>query len=56
MDWEKQYNLIHEFFKTTTEYYDDLQWDGLTLEVWWNDLVIERYNYSDLCEIIEGFS
>ena len=55
MDLDTQYNLIYRFFKTTTEPYDDLEWDGSTLEVLLNDVVIERYSYDDLCDIIDGF-
>lgn len=25
---QKQYDNIYSFFKTTTEYFDELEWDG----------------------------
>ena len=51
--WEKlqtEYNKIHRFFKTTTEFYDDLDWDGKILNVWLNDEIIETYTKKNLIE------
>lgn len=55
MRLQYQWNKIHRFFKTTSEPYDHLDWDGDTLHVWLNDDIIETYSYNDLCEIIEDF-
>ncbi len=55
MNLNMQYNLIYRFFKTTSESYDDLQWDGFVLEVLLKNTVIERYHYDNLCEIIDDF-
>ena len=49
---QHQYDLIYSFFKTTTEPFDDLEWDGKILNVWLNEKIIERYNYKDLKELI----
>ena len=48
---QEEYNKIHRFFKTTTEFYDDLDWDGKILNVWLNDEIIETYTKKDLIEI-----
>lgn len=45
---QAQYDLIHSYFKTTTEPYDFLEWDGRTLKVWFEDCVVENYEYADL--------
>ncbi len=55
MDIQKQYDTIWRFFKTTCEYYDDLDWDGEILQVVYKNETIEEYTYSDLKEIIKGF-
>jgi hypothetical protein len=52
MKLQKDYDLIYSFFKTTTEPFDDLEWDGKTLNVWLNEKIIERYTYKDLIELI----
>lgn len=54
-DPEEQYNKIYRFFKTTPEFYDDLDWDGDTLAVIYRNRVIDLYTYDDLCEIIDDF-
>ena len=55
MNLDRQYNCIYRFFKTTTEPYDNLLWDGSMLEVVLDNRVIEIYKYNDLCVIIDGF-
>jgi hypothetical protein len=55
VDLQKQYDLIHSYFKTTTEPYDELDWDGDTLLVLLDNKVIEKYSYEDLKELIEEF-
>jgi len=54
VDIQKQYDLIRSYFKTTTEPFDELDWDGNLLLVWLDDEVIERYTYEELKELIEG--
>jgi len=51
---QHQYDLIYSFFKTTTEHFDDLEWDGKILNVWLNEKIIERYSYKDLKELINN--
>ncbi len=55
LDIQQQYDLIHSYFKTTTDSYDELDWDGETLLVILDDVVIEIYTYSDLNLMIENF-
>jgi hypothetical protein len=43
-----QYDKIYFYFKTTTEPYDYLEWDGLVLKVWNEDRIAETYKYKDL--------
>jgi len=50
---QKQYDLIYSYFKTTTEYFDYLCWDGATLQVLLKDEVIEQYSIEELKELIE---
>lgn len=49
---QAQYEKIHSFFKTTTEPFDLLDWDGSFLNVWLKDKVIEKYTYDDLKKLI----
>ncbi len=49
---QHQTDLIYAFFKTTTEPFDDLEWDGKILVVWLNEKIIERYSFRDLKEVI----
>ena len=52
---QRQSNLINRYFKTTTEPYDELEWDGKTLQVWLGDETIETYTHTDLTDIIHNF-
>ncbi len=52
---QKQYDLIYSYFKTTTEPYDYLEWNGKNLAVMMNGEVIETYASDDLSKIIDGF-
>lgn len=54
-EYQKQYNLIYSFFKTTTEPFDSFEWDGKNLIVYLGDSIIEKYTYFDLKEIISNF-
>lgn len=55
LDLQRQYNLIYSYFKTTTEPYDELIWDGVMLMVFLNDIKIEEYSYLDLKIMIDNF-
>lgn len=48
VDLQREYDLIYSFFRTTTEPYDDLEWDGEVLNVWYKDEVIEKYSFREL--------
>lgn len=41
---QSQYDKIYSYFKTTTELFDSLEWDGRFLEVIFEDKVIEVYD------------
>ena len=49
---QSQYDKIYSYFKTTTEPFDFLEWDGKVLQVWNNWVVIERYTLKDLKGLI----
>jgi hypothetical protein len=48
----RQYDLIYSFFKTTSEAFDGLDWEGEILSVVFSDSVIEEYTLSDLKKLI----
>lgn len=43
-----QYDRIYSYFKTTTEPFDFLDWDGEILQVWNGDAMVEEYRLKDL--------
>ena len=45
---QNQYDRIYEYFKTTTEQFDFLGWDGKILNVWDNFCITEIYKYREL--------
>lgn len=47
-----QYDRIYSYFKTTTEPYDFLEWDGHVLEVWLNNEIVEKYPLKDIKQIM----
>jgi calcineurin-like phosphoesterase family protein len=47
---DKEFNQIRHFFKTTTEPFNDLEWDGEELLVIYNGLKVETYTKKDLYE------
>lgn len=47
-----QYDKIYSYFRTTTESFDLLEWDGEILNVWINEIILEKYNYEDLKVLI----
>lgn len=52
---QSQYDLIYCYFKTTTEPYDELDWDGEELNVIKEGDTIEIYTLNDLNKIIPKF-
>ncbi|MDR1779329.1 MAG: hypothetical protein LBR50_01185 [Tannerella sp.] len=50
MNLQEQYDKIYSFFKTTTETFDELIWDGNQLSVWLNNKSIEIYSREDVNE------
>lgn len=53
---QKQYDLIHRYFKNTAEPYDKLEWDGENLDIILKDSIIESYTRTDLKKMIPQFS
>ncbi len=52
---QRQYDLIQQYFKTTTEPYDNLEWDGKNLYACLSGKMIETYTYSDLANLVHNF-
>ncbi|MDO8524254.1 MAG: hypothetical protein Q7R99_01335 [bacterium] len=52
---ESQYNKIYSYFKTTTEPFDYLEYEGKDLQVWNKSVVIERYSKKDVKEIFLNY-
>lgn len=52
MSIQEQYDIFYSFFKSTTEPFDEFQWDGSSLNVILNEKIIEKFSYSDLKELI----
>lgn len=50
-----QYDKIYSYFKTTTEPFDYLEWNGKVLEVVNKDIIIEKYLLKDLKNLIFNF-
>jgi len=48
---QPQYDQIYSYFKTITEPFDSLEWDGKILLVLLADKIIEVYKYKDLKEL-----
>jgi len=49
---QQQYDIICQYFKSTTEPFDELDWDGINLIVLLKNVEIEQYLLSDLQELI----
>ena len=49
---QEQYDKIYSYFKTTTEPFDFLEWDGSRLKVWCGERVVEVYSRHDLFPFI----
>ncbi|MCL5733152.1 MAG: hypothetical protein M1334_00610 [Patescibacteria group bacterium] len=45
---QNQYDKIYSYFKTTSEPFDLLEWDGELLNVWGENEIFEIYKYKDL--------
>ncbi len=45
---QSQDDKIYSYFRTTTEPFDFLEWDGDILQVWNNNKILEIYKYKDL--------
>lgn len=45
---QSQYDKIYSYFRTTCEPFDDLDWDGKVLQVWYKGLITESYRIKDL--------
>ena len=52
---QTQCDLISRFLHTTTEPFDNWDWDGNELVIFLNDIIIERYTLNDLTGIIKNF-
>jgi hypothetical protein len=55
MNLQEQYDKICSFFKTTTEPFDELDWNGKLLSVIFNNRVVKEYSYDDLKKLINDF-
>lgn len=53
---QEKYDKIYSFFKSTTEPFDSLEWDGATLLVILEGDVIEKYKMEELSEFIPGLA
>jgi hypothetical protein len=51
---QEQYDKIYSYFKTTTEPFDSLEWDGKTLEVVFNNRVVEVYDKETILSLINN--
>ena len=52
---QSQYDKIYSYFKTTTEPFDYLKYDGEDLQVWNGDVVVERYSKKDVKKIFLNY-
>ncbi|NUM32650.1 MAG: hypothetical protein HUU47_10065 [Bacteroidetes bacterium] len=55
MNLQEQYDKIYSYFKTTSEPFDKLDWDGSILKVLLNEKLVEEYSVADLKEFIRDF-
>jgi hypothetical protein len=54
-DSQIQCDLISRFLHTTTEPFDNWDWDGNELLIFLRNKIIERYSLNDLKSIIKNF-
>jgi hypothetical protein len=52
---EKRFYLISRWLHTTTEPFDNWEWDGEELHIYLDDIEIETYDLETLIKVIEGF-
>lgn len=58
MDYKKlqsQDDKIYSYFRTTTEPFDYLEYEGDGLQVWNGDVVVEKYSLKTLKELIFSY-
>lgn len=51
MNYQKlqfEYDKIYSYFRTTCERFDFLDWNGIILNIWRDDQIIEVYKYREL--------
>jgi hypothetical protein len=48
-------NAIERYLHSTTEKFDDWEYDGSTLVIILKNEIIEQYNHDDLCITIKSF-
>jgi len=53
LDIQAQYDVICSYFRTTTELYDEIEWDGKVCSIVLSNETIESYTKSDLQEIMK---
>ena len=49
---QSQYDKIYSYFKSTTEPFDFLEWDGKNLVVWNKGEIIEQYSSKKLAKLV----
>jgi hypothetical protein len=49
---QSQYDKIYAYFKSTTEPFDFLEWDGKNLVVWNKSEIIEQYSSKKLAKLV----
>jgi hypothetical protein len=49
---QSQYDKIYSYFKSTTEPFDFLEWDGKNLVVWYKGEIIEQYSLKKLAKLV----
>jgi hypothetical protein len=45
---QSQYDKIYSYFKSTSESFDSIEFDGTCILIILNNIVIEKYFYKDL--------
>lgn len=51
---QNQYDKLYSYFRTTTEPFDLLEWDGKILNVLNDGVIVEVYMYEDLKLLISS--
>lgn len=50
--FQNEYDRIYSYFKTTTEPFNFLEWDGKILKVWNENEIVEKYFLKNLRKIV----